>query len=736
MFQYKIYFVFKEVIIIMGNNQTEKAFEEKRLAQTISLAEEQLKQAKEAADKKKSEIIEAKKDVRENTEHGITSLYTSDGFEALVELSQYINPVTDKIIDYEEEEHKILLLEKMIKSPYFARIDFKFDDEDEFEKIYIGRSSLRKNSYQEMYVYDWRSPIASVFYRFMTGEAFYDAPCGRVTGELNLKRQYEIKNGKLEYFFDSDVQIVDEFLRQLLSQNTTAKMKAIVETIQHEQDVVIRDMENDLLMVQGVAGSGKTSIALHRAAYLMYQGLQTKLSANNIMIISPNSIFEQYISNVLPELGEDNVISSVFEDILSALLNGRKIQSRNDFLENLIVNSKYKEISRNSIEFKTSSFFREILDQFLIDIPRQWIEFEDVYYEGKCVVSRQILKDKILGRTETPLGIKLEQLEDYILEQIFGTGKGRGHKEEKNLIKQEIQKFIKIDIVELYKILFSNEAYFYSLLQNSNPSQNIKNIWKYTKENLEADRLYYDDAIAIAYLYLKIYGTNKYKNIKQVVIDEAQDYYPLQYEIFNLLFSNAKFTILGDMKQTLAKKEDISFYEQIQKILNKKKSSLIMLDKSFRCTNEILNFSLKFIEQSSQIKSFNRNGDSPKVYIADNSEIFIDEIVKEIKLCQEKGFQSICLICKTEKNSTYLFNKIKHKLDIQLIKNGSVSDLQGVFILPVYMSKGLEFDAVLICDADSPNYHDEDDKNLLYVACTRALHKLSLFCENEVSPLI
>ena len=720
----------------MGNNQTEKAFEEKRLAQTISLAEEQLKQAKEAADKKKSEIIEAKKDVRENTEHGITSLYTSDGFEALVELSQYINPVTDKIIDYEEEEHKILLLEKMIKSPYFARIDFKFDDEDEFEKIYIGRSSLRKNSYQEMYVYDWRSPIASVFYRFMTGEAFYDAPCGRVTGELNLKRQYEIKNGTLEYFFDSDVQIVDEFLRQLLSQNTTAKMKAIVETIQHEQDVVIRDMENDLLMVQGVAGSGKTSIALHRAAYLMYQGLQTKLSANNIMIISPNSIFEQYISNVLPELGEDNVISSVFEDILSELLNGRKIQSRNDFLENLIVNSKYKEISRNSIEFKTSSFFREILDQFLIDIPRQWIEFEDVYYEGKCVVSGQILKDKILGRPETPLGIKLEQLEDYILEQIFGTGKGRGHKEEKNLIKQEIQKFIKIDIVELYKILFSNEAYFYSLLQNSNPSQNIKNIWKYTKENLEADSLYYDDAIAIAYLYLKIYGTNKYKNIKQVVIDEAQDYYPLQYEIFNLLFSNAKFTILGDMKQTLAKKEDISFYGQIQKILNKKKSSLIMLDKSFRCTNEILNFSLKFIEQSSQIKSFNRNGDSPKVYIADNSEIFIDEIVKEIKLCQEKGFQSICLICKTEKNSTYLFNKIKHKLDIQLIKNGSVSDLQGVFILPVYMSKGLEFDTVLICDADSQNYHDEDDKNLLYVACTRALHKLSLFCENEVSPLI
>ena len=717
----------------MGNNQTEREYEEKRLEQTISLAEEKLKQARETIEKKKSEIVESKKEVRENAAHGITSLYTSDGFEALVELSQYINPVTDKIVAYEEEKHKIFLLENMIKSPYFARIDFKFDDDEEFEKIYIGRSSLRKNSYQGMYVYDWRSPIASIFYRFMKGQAFYDAPCGRITGELNLKRQYEIKNGTLEYFFDTDVQIVDEFLRQLLSQNTTAKMKAIVETIQQEQDVVIRDMENDLLMVQGVAGSGKTSIALHRAAYLMYQGLQTKLSANNIMIISPNSIFEQYISNVLPELGEDNVVTIVFEDILNRILNDKKIQSKNEFLEKIITHSQYKELYKNSIEFKTSKLFLEALDKFLYDIPERWIDFDDVYYEGRCVVSKQTLKDKILGRKETPLSIKLEQLEDYVLELIFGTG--GEHRTEKKFVKQEIRKFVKIDIIELYKILFNNETYFCSLIGNES-SENIKNIWEYTRENLKSDCLHYDDAIAITYLYLKIYGANKYKNIKQVVIDEAQDYYPLQYEIFNLLFSNAKFTILGDMKQTLAKKEDISFYEHIQKILNKKKASLIMLDKSFRCTNEILNFSLKFVEQIPQIKSFNRNGDSPTVFIADNSKIFIDKIVEEIKICQEKGLQSIGLICKTENNSIHLFNKIKHKLDVQLIKNGSVSELQGVFIIPVYMSKGLEFDAVLICDADSQNYHDEDDKNLLYVACTRALHKLSLFCENEVSPLI
>lgn len=720
----------------MGNTQTEQMYEEKRLKQTISLATEQLNQAKDTAEKKKAEIIEAKKEARENAAHGITNLYTSDGFEALVELSQYMNPVTDKIIDYEEEEHKILLLENMIKSPYFARIDFKFDDEEQFEKIYIGRSSLRKNSYQEMYVYDWRSPIASIFYRFMKGDAFYDAPCGRVAGELSLKRQYEIKNGTLEYFFDTDVQIVDEFLRQLLSQNTTAKMKAIVETIQQEQDVVIRDMENDLLMVQGVAGSGKTSIALHRAAYLMYQGLQTKLSAHNIMILSPNSIFEQYISNVLPELGEDNVVSMVFDDILTTIIKDSNIQPKNRFLEQLLTHSPYKELYKNSIEFKTSQLFLEVLDQFVCDIPKRWIEFDDVYYEGTCVVSRQTLKDKILERPETPLGLRLEQLEDYILEQVFGNGKERGHKAEKDLIKQEIRKFTNIDILALYKLLFNNEDCFYSLLPNKEHPESIRQIREFTKENLETDDLHFDDAIAITYLYLKIYGNNEYKNIKHVVIDEAQDYYPLQYKLFHLLFPNAKFTILGDMNQTLAKREDLSFYEQIQTILNRKKSSLILLDKSFRCTSEILNFSLQFVEQRSPLKSFNRNGDHPEILIAENAESYTDMIVKEVKLCQEKGLQSIGLICKTESNASHLFHKIQDKLDVQLITNESVSELQGVFIIPVYMSKGLEFDAVLICDADSQNYYDADDKNLLYVACSRALHKLALFCETEVSPLI
>lgn len=715
----------------MINKQTELEFENKRLEQTISLAKQQLNQAQQRNEDNKSAIIAAKKEVRENTSHSISNLWSSDDFEALAELSQYVDPVNEKIADYEEVANKISVLETLIQSPYFARIDFKFEDEDQFEPIYIGRSSLKEEKSREMYIYDWRSPIASVFYRFVTGPAFYDAPGGRITGEVDLKRQYEIKKGVLEYFFDADVQITDEFLRKLLSQNTSPKMKTIVETIQREQDMVIRDMENDLMMVQGVAGSGKTSIALHRAAYLMYQGLSNRLAAHNIIIISPNPLFEQYISNVLPELGESNVVSVVFEEMVSAILQREHIQSRNQFLENLITSKKYRSVIKNSMEFKMSPSFKEILDRFIRDLPHRWIAFDDICSEGECIVTKEMLRDRTLVRAEVPLGTKLRQLEDFVVESIRESKKIRMSREEEVIIINEMRRFTELNLLNLYRALFNDREYFYHLAEGIERNASMDRIIKYTRENLNSNLLYYDDAAVLTYLRLKIYGTGKYKNIKQVVIDEAQDYYPLQYEIFSLLFSNAKFTVLGDMNQTLEKQEDISLYEQIAKILNKKKSSLITMDKSFRCTNEILNYSLKFIDQRPEIKSFNRKGEEPQLFTAKDQEELVGKILAEVNVCQEMGYQSVGLICKSERNAARLFDQLKDKIELQLIESESMSDLNGVFIIPVYMSKGLEFDAVLICDCDSENYHSEDDKKLLYIACTRALHRLNLFTKGE-----
>ncbi len=721
----------------MEDNRTELELEKSRLEQTIALAKKQLDQARERNVENKSAIISAKKELRENTSHSIANLWSSEGFEALAALNQYANPITDKIADYEAVENKILLLEKMIQSPYFARIDLKFDDEDEFENIYIGRTSLKKDETNEFYIYDWRSPIASVFYRFVLGQVFYDAPGGRITGEVNLKRQYEISKGELEYFFDADVQIVDEFLRKLLSQNTSPKMKTIVETIQRDQDIVIRDMENDLMMVQGVAGSGKTSIALHRAAYLMYQGLSSKLTADNILIISPNSLFEQYISNVLPELGEEHVVSVVFEDIIASVLKNEQVQSRNQFLENLISNTQYRDIIKSCIEFKTSRQFLEILDRFIDDLPHKWMNFEDIFYGGECIISGEMIKEKVLsGINETPLGMRLKLIGEYILGLISESKKYRLKQSEKIQMNEEMLKFMELDIKDVYRKLFHDKEYFYSLAKGIELPGCMDRILTFTQENLDTNMLYYDDAAVLTYLNLKIYGINKYKTIKQVVIDEAQDYYPLHFEIFHLLFSKAKFTILGDINQTLEKREDLSLYQLIRKIFNKKKSSLVTMDKSFRCTNEILNYGLKFLEQSTEIKSFNRKGDEPLLYAAKDQTSYHDLIVSEVNSCLEMGYQSIGLICKTEKSARFLFECLKDKADVQLINSESTTDLQGVFIIPVYMSKGLEFDAVLICDADAETYHSQDDKKLLYIACTRALHRLNLFCKGDTSPLL
>lgn len=384
------------------------------------------------------------------------------------------------------------------------------------------------------------------------------------------------------------------------------------------------------------------------------------------------------------------------------------------------------------MEYKMSDCFRNILDRFLADIPLQWIAFHDIYYDGACVADVQLMREWVLQRPDAPLGVRLKQLEDYVLEQVFGTMKKKQDAEDRNRLKQEIQHFTQLDVVSLVRNLFLDKSYFERLAGTKTDAQTGK-IWKYTRENLQAGRLQYDDAIIAAYLYLKIYGVDDYRNIRQVVIDEAQDYYLLQYEMFGLLFPNAKFTILGDMNQTLAKKEDLSLYENIQDILGKKKASLITLDKSFRCTNEILNFSLQYIDKKPQIDSFNRSGEQPKTIAADSYQALQDALVQEVNLCKEKGYQTICLICKTMKNAERLLKHIEKKLDIYLVTDSGMESAQGTFLMPVYLSKGLEFDAVIVCDADTKNYKSKEDKKLLYVECTRALHRLTLIGEGEIA---
>ncbi len=715
----------------MNENNTDWLIEEARLTETIAEATLQLDEALNANEKNRAMILEAKKEIRENTSHSMGSLWGSDGFEALVELSQSMNPVNERMAIYEFTEAQISKLRGILDIPYFARIDFCFNEGDHIEQIYIGRHSLKKGNTYKLLVHDWRSPVASVFYRFAPGNAWYDAPVGRIEGKLLIKRQYEIKNGHLDYFFDADLQVFDDFLRKLLSKNTSLKMKTIVESIQRDQDLVIRDIENDLLIVQGVAGSGKTSIALHRAAYLMYQELSDNLLGREILILSPHKLFEQYISNVIPELSDDNVQTVIFDEMLQDLIE-RKFETRNVFLESVLLNNAQSQLKMESMAFKGSADFIKIIDRFIDEIPERFMKIRDITFKEETILTRAEIINRLQINPDTPLKTKLGYLQEAISEAVYG----KWRVPIKKSLRQEMMRFAEIDTFMLYQQIFENKGYFLKIAAGIDLPGNIDKMLTLTKRNLSHQTLTYDDAVVMGYLSLRLFGAREYTTIKQVIIDEGQDYYPLHYEILKRMFLKSKFTILGDINQTLQKNEDLSFYEQITKRLNRKKNALITMNKSYRCTSEILRFSKNFIDDSIAVENYNRHVEEPVMLSAPNLNCLVDILCKEINQCLKAGYQSIGLILKTQKNTKVIYDALKLKMPVNLICHDTMVAIEGVSIMPVYLSKGLEFDAVFICDANQANYSTVADQRLLYIGCTRALHRLLLLSEGEPTSLL
>ncbi|MCQ2538921.1 MAG: AAA family ATPase [Acetatifactor sp.] len=710
----------------------------KHLEVTQSLAKKELDETLGLILSLEEEMETNKEDAKDNVTFGIADANDPDDFEAFIELSQSMTHVDKLSEDYETYQARAKMLRALLKTPYFARIDFQFDEFDT-EKVYIGRRALTDKRTRDVIVYDWRAPIASVFYRFMSGPASYDAPCGRIDGELTLKRQFEIKEGNLEFFFDSDRNINDKILRQILSKNTSPQMKAIVETIQSDQDTIIRDMENDLLMVQGVAGSGKTSIALHRAAYLMYQGAQSRLTADSILVLSPNSTFEEYISGVLPELGEENVTSAVFRDLLKDVIKEYYVEPHYEYLEHCLAGHKNSDLMKQSMALKTSEHFLELLNFFLEDLPERLLPYQDIFHKGKCVMTASAMKDWLSRRPQVPLGVKLRQLREVIMERAYGTAIPPALRGEAAEFSLQLQELLQLNVVDLYREFLTSEFYSLELIADVEDEDTYDAILNRSFRSMENGKIYFDDACAITYLYLRLYDKCRKRQIKQVVIDEAQDYYPIQFEIISLLYPNAKFTVLGDINQTLLKQENNSFYKKVKEHLHKENSSLYTLNKSFRCTGEILQYALRFLPDLPAIESFNRAGADPVLHASASTENYLKDLQEEIQHCVDKGYNSICLITKSAGNASALkdlLSDMELPIKPKLILSHTEEDLTGLFLMPVYLSKGLEFDAVLVCDADAGTYSTEEDRNLLYVSCTRALHRLSLFSKGTPSPLL
>lgn len=578
-----------------------------------------------------------------------------------------------------DKNKRIKKLSKSLNTPYFAKVTFKTD---EVEDIYIGINSIEKNN--NFYVYDWRSNIASMYYNFELGSAYYNTLEGKVNGEILNKRQFNIKNGKLVNVFDSAINIDDEYLQEILSKQTSESMQNIVSTIQKEQNKIIRNDKDKYLIVQGCAGSGKTSVALHRIAYLLYKDIN--LSSNNVLIFSPNDIFIKYISKVLPELGEENVLNTTFKKFsYSILKESKKIESFTNFVER-IHNNKID----NDLKEKLSFGIKEKIDDFFGSYIKN-IKFKGSIKNEEGIIKKEELNELLQVRYNSyNLNDRLNFISEFVCRKL----------KIKLKYKKEVKEFL---INNLNLSLNIYDIYNEFLIKNK--------MLKINKENI-----FYEDITLLIYIYYKVNGIIHNYNIKHVIIDEVQDYTKLQLYILKNIFSKSTFTILGDINQVML---PISEINSLSELLNGK---YIVLNKTYRSTESIINYSNKTLGLNNVCLV--RKDNEEKV-INKKSENILN-LLEDIKHLKNKGYKNIAIITKTKKESLEVYNTLKNKISISFVEEESVDKLKDIVVLPVYLSKGLEYEAVIVYN-ELGNSYKESEKNLFYIACTRALHSLTIY---------
>lgn len=599
-------------------------------------------------------------------------------------------------------------LQKTKASPYFARIDFRPQGEELANPYYIGLYAFRYQ--QQLYVIDWRSPVASMFYDFELGPAFYDAPQGHTEGALTLKRQFKITNGEMEYAFDSSQNIQDDILQQELAHTSDEKMKSIISTIQKEQNQIIRDEKAHTMIIQGVAGSGKTSIALHRVAFLLYRFRNT-IKAQNVTIISPNKVFGNYIANVLPELGEEPIFEASLEDLaLVQLEDGVDFVGSRDPLET------DDPAWEQRVRFKSTVEFVQLMDDFIARLPQ--LAFQAKNYEYKdWTVPAEWIQGRVDVYKRFPLMKRLEMVADDIHSRLENEFLREEEPPHRNRIFQALRKMLAMKTT-----LSAYRAFFRQL-----GKERAKLYKPFQKGVLE-----WNDVYPYLYLQAAFTGLQESRLIKHLVIDEMQDYSPIQYAVLNRLFQCPK-TILGDFSQSInpncpySLEELHQFYEG---------STLMRLEKSYRSTWEIIHFAKQIVKQA-DFQAVERHGPAPELLELSTEEEELVEICRQVEAFHQGKYNAMGIVTRTNSAAKELYEKLKARgAGVELITPESSAFHNGATVLSIQMSKGLEFDQVLLPQVDGETYHTDFDRNLLYVACTRAMHRLSLTCVGKATPLL
>lgn len=596
-------------------------------------------------------------------------------------------------------------LTKILAIPYFGRIDFLEKKENsKVMPIYIGIHTFYDPESRATLIHDWRAPVSSMFYDHELGEAGYRSPSGEIKGVISLKRQYRIRGGKMEFMIESALTVHDDILQKELSSNVDDKMKNIVATIQREQNQIIRNKDIRTLIIQGVAGSGKTSIALHRIAYLLYT-FRDSISSKDILIVSPNKVFSDYISNVLPELGEETVPETSMEQILSGVLEHKyKYQTYFGLVNELLEKPSSSLIDR--IAYKASFGFISELDKFILHIENTYFKAADVKLTKYITIPAPFIEEQYLRFNRYPIRRRFDAMADYMLDMLkiqyafTVTTAGR------NLLKKEIRlMFAGNNDIQVYKDFFK---------WTNNPG-----MFKMRKGHT----LEYSDLAPLAYLHLALEGNgNQPFRVKHLLIDEMQDYSPIQYKVIQKLFPCRK-TVLGDAGQSV-NPYGSSTAETIQKSLTA--SEIMKLCKSYRSTFEITDFAQK-IHPNAELEPVARHGEKPQILQFGSAVEELSGIMGLISTYRKSGYKSLGIICKTEQQAREMADMLKsYANDISFLSSQSSAFVQGIVITSAHMAKGLEFDEVIIPQTDERNYRSEIDKSMLYVAVTRAMHRLTL----------